>query len=56
MNEMQKLGCDPDHNIYDTVIRLSCMLGEVKEGVRLWNEIRFCHCEYYPSLFQNEEK
>ena len=34
-----KIGCIPDLSTYNTVIRLACKLGEVKEGVRLWNEM-----------------
>ncbi|XP_052107484.1 putative pentatricopeptide repeat-containing protein At5g65820 [Arachis duranensis] len=35
VNEMHKIGSTPDLNIYNTVIRLACKLGEIKEGVRL---------------------
>ncbi|RYR46908.1 hypothetical protein Ahy_A07g032773 [Arachis hypogaea] len=35
VNEMHKICCTPDLNIYNTVIRL----GEIKEGARLWNEM-----------------
>lgn len=39
IEEMKRIGCMPDLCIYNTVIRLSCTLGEVKEGVKIWNDI-----------------
>ncbi|KAL5556164.1 hypothetical protein UlMin_038400 [Ulmus minor] len=38
-DEMKKIGCIPHLNIYNTIIRLACNLGEVKQGVLLWNEL-----------------
>ncbi|CAI0430602.1 unnamed protein product [Linum tenue] len=39
MGRMQNDGCTPDLCIYNVAIRLACKLGEVSEGVRLWNEL-----------------
>ena len=37
--ELKKIGCIPHLNIYNTIIRLACNLGEVKQGVLFWNEL-----------------
>ncbi|KAG2329497.1 hypothetical protein Bca4012_020941 [Brassica carinata] len=39
IEKMKERGCHPDLLIYNVVIRLACKLGEVKEAVRLWNEM-----------------
>ncbi|CAN1342935.1 Putative pentatricopeptide repeat-containing protein At5g65820 [Linum perenne] len=39
MGQMRNEGCAPDLGIYNVAIRLACNLGEVSEGVRLWNEL-----------------
>ncbi|KAJ0253719.1 putative pentatricopeptide repeat-containing protein [Hirschfeldia incana] len=39
VEKMKERGCHPDLLIYNVVIRLACKLGEVKEAVRLWNEM-----------------
>ncbi|KAK4803991.1 hypothetical protein SAY86_003808 [Trapa natans] len=39
VEEMKKIGCRFDLNAFNTVIRLSCKLGEVKEAVHIWNQI-----------------
>ncbi|KAJ4897157.1 putative pentatricopeptide repeat-containing protein [Raphanus sativus] len=40
MEKMKQTGYDHlDLDVYNVVIRLACKLGEVKEAVRLWNEM-----------------
>jgi pentatricopeptide repeat protein len=39
MEKMRQIEYHPDIGIYNVVIRLACKLGEVKEAVRLWNEM-----------------
>ncbi|CAN8251480.1 unnamed protein product [Cochlearia groenlandica] len=39
IDKMKEIGYHLDIEIYNVVIRLACKLGEVKEAVRLWNEM-----------------
>lgn len=39
VGEMQKIGLVADLSIYNTLIRLACKLGEIKESIRFWNQI-----------------
>ncbi|ESQ31268.1 hypothetical protein EUTSA_v10003830mg [Eutrema salsugineum] len=39
MEKMKEIGYHLDLGVYNVVIRLACKLGEVKEAVRLWNEM-----------------